>query len=322
MRRITVMTIILWTLAVGLSCTTLVAAEAKPKYRVILNTDIGDDIDDVFALALLARSPEVKLEAVVTTIGDQPAKAALVRRLLDLAGLQNVPVYCGLAGKYPGRKLGQMEWGRGYNSSGVIGQDGIDELVRRAKEARGKLTLVSIGPLNNLGAALEQDPDFGRNLREIVLMGGSVYHGYGREAQSAEFNIECDRKASQMVFASGAKLLVVPLDSTYRQRVSADQLTQLAQSQTPIAQALTELVRLWHTDPWIRARQRPTLYDVRTVAVLLNAELAGAQPLRLEVSAAGFTNVIPGEPNCRVVLEPKQGLLMKLAWERYLAVIR
>jgi inosine-uridine nucleoside N-ribohydrolase len=255
--------------------------------RVILDTDIGDDIDDAYALALLICSPEVRLEAVTVNTGDIAARAQLARRMLDEGGLHRVPVYQGLAGPGEARWPKQADWSRHHEPAGVIDQGAIAQLVRRAADAPGELTLVAIGPLTNLGAALDMDPEFGRRLRRLVLMGGSIVHGY-------DYGV------------------VVPLDATNRLQVTARQMAQLALAGNPISRALVELTAL-------SSFEHPTLHDPRTCAVLLDARLALGVRMRLEVTADGFTNLVPGEPNCTAVISPERTRFFDLLWQRYTA---
>ena len=280
--------------------------------RVILDTDIGDDIDDAYALALLICSPEVRLEAVTVNTGDIAARAQLARRMLDEGGLHRVPVYQGLAGPGEARWPKQADWSRHHEPAGVIDQGAIAQLVRRAADAPGELTLVAIGPLTNLGAALDMDPEFGRRLRRLVLMGGSIVHGYDYGAQSAEYNIAHDPPSAQKVFSCGADLVVVPLDATNRLQVTARQMAQLALAGNPISRALVELTAL-------SSFEHPTLHDPRTCAVLLDARLALGVRMRLEVTADGFTNLVPGEPNCTAVISPERTRFFDLLWQRYTA---
>lgn len=282
------------------------------KVRVILDTDIGDDVDDAYALGLLACSPEVRLEVVTTNTGRTDARAAIARRMLDLAGLEEAPVYHGRPGPDPNKLGEQAAWAQNYHSHAPTMEGAVEELVRRAAAEPGELTLVAIGPLTNVGAALEMDPSFGRNLRRLIIMGGSIVHGYEYGRRVAEYNIVHDTPASQKVFNCGADLVVVPLDATRMQQVTPRRMAQLAVARNPVCDAIVELSALYHGE-------YPTLHDPRTCAVLLDERLAAAFPARLEVDRAGFTNHIAGEPNCRVVLEPMMELFFQTLWERYLA---
>ena len=277
--------------------------------RVILDTDIGDDVDDAYALALLMGSPEVKLEAVTINTGEQLPKARLARKLLDLAGLSTVPVYTGAQGKYPGRVKEQTHWAADYASAGAIGEGAIEQLVRRAAAEPGEITVIAIGPLTNIKLALEKDPNFGRNLRWLVVMGGSIVHGYDFGNKCAEGNIHCDIAASQAVFASGANIILVPLDATARQQITPKQMAELAVADNALCDALLELTTLCEY-------VYPTMHDPRACAVVLTEELGRSFSARVEVSDAGLTNIVPGDPNCRVVLEPKIAEFFALMWPR------
>jgi inosine-uridine nucleoside N-ribohydrolase len=282
------------------------------KHRVILDTDIGDDVDDAYALALLICSPEIQLDAVTINTGKVDSKAKIARRMLDLAGLKEVPVYRGLPGPDPSKEHAQAEWARNYRSEGIIADDGVGELVKRAAASPGEITLLAIGPLTNIGAALDKDAGFGRNLRQLIIMGGSVVHGYEYGKRNEEYNIVHDVSASKKAFGCGANLTVVPLDATNKLQVTPRRMAQLAVCNNPICRALLELTALYEGD-------HPTMHDPRTCAVLLHERLAAGVDMRLEIGSDGRTDHASGEANCKVVLEPKAGLLFRIMWERYLA---
>ncbi|MCX7597531.1 MAG: nucleoside hydrolase [Armatimonadetes bacterium] len=253
---------------------------------IVLDTDIGDDIDDAYALVLAARWPRVQLGAVTTAYGPTLSRARLARKLLDICGRPDVPVYSAddCEGETP-----QLAWAADCSYSRPA-EGAAEALVRMANERPGQLTLVPIGPLTNLGRALDLDPDFGRKLRRIVLMGGWVYRSYSPETTDPEWNIRCDVPAAKKVFSCGADLVMVGLDACMETRFTDDWQEKLRASGRPWADALLELTRRW-------PGQVPILYDAITLATVAE-RFCELQQMRIEVQDDGHTRKVEGEPNC------------------------
>lgn len=257
---------------------------------IVLDTDIGDDIDDAYALVLAARWPKVRLEAVTTAHGPTLARARLARKLLDLCGRADVPVYSAddREGETP-----QLDWASDYPYARPA-EDAAEALVRMANEQPGKITLVPIGPLTNLGRALDLDPDFGRKLRRIVLMGGWVYRSYTPESTDPEYNIRSNVPAAKKVFSCSADLVMVGLDACMETRFTKEWQDRLAASGKPWAEALLELTRRW-------PGQVPILYDAITLATVAEG-FCRLERMRIEVQDDGQTRRVEGEPNCQAAV--------------------
>ncbi|MGA3034993.1 MAG: nucleoside hydrolase [Terracidiphilus sp.] len=268
---------------------------------VILDTDIGDDIDDAFALALLLHSPEVKLLGITTAFGDTELRARLVERYLKAVGRDQIPVYAGAATpaknhltqaayalEQPARKHG----------------DAADFLLRSIRLYPGKITLVAIGPLFNVQAAIARDPATFRKLKRVVIMGGSVYRGYdgGNSANnppSAEWNILCDPPGARALLQSGVPVFIMPLDSTQIRLKQSDLAAILAHG-SPLTDQLTLLYHQWSgTGAW----QTPTLFDPVAATYAVHPDLCPVEPMRLEVDDQGFTRPVAGPPNAQVCLK-------------------
>jgi inosine-uridine nucleoside N-ribohydrolase len=146
--------------------------------KIIIDTDIGDDVDDAFALALAVRSPEVQVLGVTTTFGDTEARAKIADRFLGEVGHGEIPV---LAGKAMAVKnlMSQRKYGEGGRFAKVVHGDAVEFLLEQIRKYPGEITLIAIGPLMNVGAAIDKDAATFRKLKRVVLMGGSVRRGYG-----------------------------------------------------------------------------------------------------------------------------------------------
>ena len=221
---------------------------ARPQL-VILDTDIGDDIDDAFALALVLRSPELRLLGVTTAYGDTEMRARLVDRYLKAVGRSGVPVAAGVrtkSGTMSQAAYALAEPGRKH-------ADGVDFLLREIRAHPGEITLIAIGPLVNVQAAIERDGATFRKLKRVVMMGGSVYRGYdqggggaGQTSQtpSAEWNILCDPKGAQELLASGVPVYMMPLESTQIRLEQAEQAAIFSHG-SALTDQLTLLYHEW-----------------------------------------------------------------------------
>src|SRR6266446_4961059 len=147
------------------------------KTKIILDTDIGDDIDDAFALALAMRSPEIEIVGITTAWGDTTLRARLVQRFLKENGASAIPIAVGIATRSKGN-FSQTRWaqdGEEFHKR----TDAVDFLLEQARKAPGEITLVAIGQLTNVGEAIERDAAAFRKFKRVVLMGGSILKGYG-----------------------------------------------------------------------------------------------------------------------------------------------
>ncbi|MGA8149916.1 MAG: nucleoside hydrolase [Terriglobales bacterium] len=268
--------------------------------KVIIDTDIGDDVDDAFALALAVRSPELEILGVMTNFGDTETRARIADRLLAEAGRPDIPVAAGVptATKNP---LTQRRYAEGGHSAKISHPPAVDFLLEQIRHYPGQITLIAIGPLMNVGAAIDKDAVTFGKLKRVVLMGGSVKRGYGDLGYSAprgpqpEWNILNDIPSAQKLFASGVPLAMMPLDST---QLKLDEVKRafLFSQGTAITDALTVLYHLW-------GQQTPTLFDPMTIAYLVNPGLCPVQPMHIRVDEQGFTRAEAGPPNADVCLD-------------------
>jgi len=268
---------------------------------VALDTDIGDDIDDMWALALLLKSPELRLELALSCTGDTSYRARLLCKFLERAGRSEVPVAIGL----PDCNLPvgpQAPWVDGYRLErypGQVHEDGVDVLVRYLMTGPAPRTLLAIGPLTNVAEALRREPAIAPRTR-LVGMLGSVRVGYGGTPHPAvEYNIRIDIPAAQAVFAAPwACATITPLDTCGTATVTPAQARQLATASDPVLRMVLENHRLWY-----RARSRmdgsaatwqahltdKPLFDTLAVHLAHCRRHLVVETLRLTVDENGFT---------------------------------
>jgi purine nucleosidase len=273
--------------------------------RVILDTDIGDDIDDAYALSLLLSSPGVKLEGVCTVHAAVEQRARLARKLLTLAGAKDVPVIIGLPGTGDADAMpNQAPWAADTDVS-ACGKDPVAFTAERAAAAPGQIHLLAIGPLTNLGGLFRKHPEAAKQLASVTVMGGSIHSGYGRrDAPEAEYNIRCDPQAARAVVESGANLTLVPLDVTMSTRLTDGHLDRISRSRAPLARAMAALLPLWRGG----SSSNPVLHDPLAAALLMDPGLGKTTEMRVEVTDDGMTRPVEGgRPNAKVCLDVDAG---------------
>jgi inosine-uridine nucleoside N-ribohydrolase len=274
------------------------AQGARPE-KIIIDTDIGDDVDDAFALALAVKSPELQVLGVMTTFGDTETRAKITDRFLAEVGREEIPV---LAGKATATKnpMSQRKYAENHFAKTSHG-DAVEFLLQQIRKYPGEITLVAIGPLMNVGAAIDKDSATFRKLKRVVLMGGSVRRGYGDlgytppVAPMPEWNILNDVGSAQKLFTSGVPLFVMPLDST---QLKLDEVKRafLFSQGTAVTDQIAVLYHLW-------GQETPTLFDPMTLVFVLRPELCLVTGMHLRVDEKGYTREEPGAVNAQVCLD-------------------
>lgn len=252
---------------------------SAPHY-IILDTDIGSDVDDALALSLILGSPEAELLGVTTVYGDTLLRARLAKRFGSLAG-REIAVYQGIGTPISGREVwwpgheGTLH--NGLENEPVEQEDAVSFLTRQVSERPGEIDVVAIGPLTNIAAALASDPNFARNVRHLWIMGG----GFGMD--ETEHNFRSDDLAAKTVFESGLNITVSGLEITQKVEMRKDQLSLIAAA-GPLGQALNADIRQWWAF-WNNEWNVP--HDPITVLTLLRPQL-------FTFSARGTVNITCG----------------------------
>ncbi|MGA2050397.1 MAG: nucleoside hydrolase [Terracidiphilus sp.] len=287
---------------------------AQPQLA-ILDTDIGDDIDDAFALALALRSPELKILGVTTAFGNTELRARLVDRYLAAVGRGDIPVMQGVetearnvftqkayALHMPLRKHG----------------DGVDFLLDQIRAHPGQITLIAIGPLTNIEEAIKRDPATFKKLKRVVMMGGSVYRGYGGTTAAPtpaqpEWNILCDPAGAMALLASAVPVFMMPLDST-QIHLEPKEREEIFAHGSPLTDQLALLYHQWNGGD-VRP-STPTLFDPVAVTYAIRPDLCPMTPLRLEVDDKGLTRPVEGPANAQVCLKSDERGFLDLLLDR------
>lgn len=257
---------------------------------VIVDTDIGTDVDDIVALGVLLRAPTIDLRAITTVYVNAALRARIVKTVLAVAGRPALPVGCG-ADK-PLLNRDPLFW-EGWEGEGLLRTEdadaaplphAIDLLTEMVLAHPGELTILAIGPLTNIALALAREPRMAAAVRRIVIMGGMFQRRFDQlSSPYVEHNIRCDPEAAQIVLASGAPITLVPLDVTTQVRLRRDDLRGLRAGGDLAALIADQLERyMGH-----KGRDWTNPHDPLTAAAVAQPDLLRTFPLRVNVETHG-----------------------------------
>ncbi len=259
--------------------------------RLILDTDIGTDVDDCLALALILTSPEFHLEGVTCVYGDVLLRSRMVRKLLNLRGRTTTPVFAGAT--QPLLELLPVYWA-GHEGIGLLDDDdqaltpepdhAVDYIVRTVMNNPHQIHLAAIGPLTNVALALKREPRIAQALASLTIMGGACRGYESLNISYVEHNIRCDPEAAHIVFSSGAPISLVPLDVTLQTRIRLADVERIRATGTPFHAAVADQVALY---PPFRSQGFTYLHDPLAVATILAPDLVTWRTLRVDVETGG-----------------------------------
>jgi inosine-uridine nucleoside N-ribohydrolase len=260
------------------------------KIPVILDTDIGSDIDDTWALTMMLRSPELDVKLVMTDTGNTTYRAKIVARMLEICKRTDVPVGIGI--RFSDNTGPQEPWVAGYELSsypGVIYEDGVDALIQTIMNSPDPITLICIGPVPNIGAAIEREPNIAQKAR-FVGMHGSIRRGYGgSEKISAECNVVNHTRDCQKVFTADWNMTITPLDTCGIVKLEGEKYRSVYECKDPLTQALIENYRVWAKYSPESEYRSSTLFDTVAVYLAFSEELLAMEKLGIRVTDDGYT---------------------------------
>ncbi|CAH0119777.1 Pyrimidine-specific ribonucleoside hydrolase RihB [Paenibacillus sp. CECT 9249] len=296
--------------------------------RVIIDTDIGSDIDDAMAIALAMRSPEITIEGITTVYGDAHLRARMVAKMLQYGGRQDVPVFAGID-----RPLlhNREVWMAGHEGVGLIEESeellyedkhAVDFIVETVMANPGQITLIPIGPLTNIAASIVREPRIARNVKEIILMGGVARLGdNGADIRHVEHNIVSDPESASLVFRSGAPIVMVGLDVTLKVVISERERRQLLESGDSLNVALAGMMERWFQ---YNNEDFTFMHDPLTVALVIDRSLVKTKKMKVNVEydhrlKTGQTIAVQAEDaNVDICLDVDPDRMVKLLMERLL----
>lgn len=280
--------------------------ESRAKIPAILDTDIGDDIDDTWALALLLKSPELDLKLVVGDYGVPELRAKLLAKMLETAKRTDVAV--GLGVEFEAKqKVRQAKWVEGYDLAkypGKVHRDGVAAMIDLIMQSPEPIALICIGPVPNIAEALRREPKIAEKAR-FFGMHGSVRVGYGGSKKpSPEWNVKADAKSCRTALSAPWEVTITPLDTCGLVTLKGDKYAAVRDCKDPVVQALMENYRIWtefnksmnqkSPDP---ATNSTTLFDTVAVYLAFANDLCTMERVGITVTNDGFTKEDPsGKP--------------------------
>jgi purine nucleosidase len=306
--------------------------------RIILDCDPG--VDDAVAMLLAFAAPEaVTVEAITTVIGNVmlDKTTANARRILDLAGRQDIPVYAGCPRPImaPIERKQSVHGGDGLGDIGLPAptaqpeaEHAVDAIIRLVRDNPGQITLCPIGPMTNIALALIKAPDIASLIPEIVFMGGAAFRP-GNSTPAAEFNVMIDPHAAQIMLTAGIPLTMFGLDVTAQALITKDWMAEVeAASGTAsgtVGRTAVAMLRAYGAGD-------PCLHDPCVIAHLIDPTLFSGLDAWVEVEttapltrgqtvAAVQPRHRPGrEPNCRVITGLDGARLFALLREKLISL--
>ena len=289
---------------------------------IIIDTDAGDDVDDILAIAFALRRPELVVKAITTVSPLADKRAALVRKLLEIEN-QSIPVAPGH--EMPLRALSSKEreqLTRPYVGNHALYEaqtektDAVSLIIETVEKHAGEVAIVHIGPLTNTAVALSRKPEIASKIRWIAAMGGEVH------LPQREHNIAWDYHAAQMVFQSGIPLFLGTWSITRRFVLTPEDCETIQNRGTQLCDFLSRCIELWW--PHKGAKIGPVMYDIAPLIWSYDRSFYDTKAMTLGVETQGeltrgFTVRVPGEANANVSVDMREDDVKKLYLETVLA---
>lgn len=270
--------------------------------KIILDVDTGTD--DAVALMVAALSPDIELVGATTVDGNTPVASCTENtlRVLDAIGTPHIPVHQGMSEPLARGRMLQV------NPTHLIHGDllplppavtkvrpghAVDWLIETYLASAGDITLVPVGPLTNIAAAIRKEPAILERIPEIVLMGGA--HDHGNMTPSAEFNVWADPEAARIVVNCGRPIRMVPLDATHRALVSLEDCAAFRALGTPAGEAAAVMIERRiagydATQPMHRAGAAP-VHDALAVCAVIDPTILTTEFIPVDVETGGEISV-------------------------------
>lgn len=273
-----------------------------PSKPVVFATDIGGDIDDTWALAHILRTKELDLKMVLTETGEAKYRAKVAAKVLQVAEREDVIVGLGKDfGIMPDSDRHQGQWVKNYKLSdykGTVEQDGVRAFIDLVESSKETVTVIAVGPVPSLAAAIEKRPDIAKKC-DFFGMFGSFYLGYdGSKEISAEYNVANNVDAFRVVIGAEWKsITLTPLDTCGMFYLSGEEYQEIWRATSdPLLNAVIENYCLWAPRvPWIHCdfftHKSSTLFDDVAVYMSYNGKLLNYELLRFDLTRDGKTIV-------------------------------
>lgn len=264
--------------------------------KVILDTDIGDDIDDSFALLLLLESKAFDVLGVTTVFRNAEKRAFMAKQLIDSLGY-DIKVYPGedmpIKSKIedliePRIKAKEIldekgkylfpQWNESMRNHKIENLSAIDFIIDMVHKYPNEITLITIGPMTNVARALEKDPSIESLIKEIRIMGGGIGLTY------PEWNVFCDPEAAYKIYHSKIqKITQVGCNVTLQTGLSPQDVEDLKNNKSKTIALVYDAMMKWFKHYEFAT---PVMHDPLTVASLLKPEILVVEKMHVEIDLA------------------------------------
>lgn len=261
--------------------------------NIILDTDIGIDIDDTWALGFLLNAPELKTILVTTATGNTAYRAKIAAKFLVRTNNEHVPVGVGLTSVMEPKFEKQRGWTTDFKLSdykGTIHFDGIQAMID-AMEGTDDPTLIAIGPLVNVAEFVKRRPDLVEKTNFIAMAGSIAKQLMGRPGAIAEWNVLQNIPAAQAVFSANWKsATITPLDTCAQVVLDGEHYQLVKNAKSPVANAILQNFRNWLGKPGQADETASSiLFDTVAIFLAYSTEWLEMKTISLIVDDQGFT---------------------------------
>ena len=307
-------------------------------YKIIFDTDPG--VDDAMALLLALSSPEIDVVGVTTVFGNTNVDSTTVNalNLLHLADRMDIPVAKGAGQPMVNPPRAKGEFVHGADGMGNVGwweanHSGHKPVDRHAAQFivdmimgnPGQITLVPVGPLTNIGLALQLEPRIAEQVRNVVIMGGSVAAG-GNISPVAEANIYNDPHAASLLFSAPWDVTMAGLDVTEAVILDNSFFKALGQSNNVFGQFIAQIIPFYqefHRDRYGFENGATNTHDPSAIAYLIDPTLFKGERWSIRVPTEGLAmGMTMADRAGRFFDTPKINCLMHADAARFLRMFR
>lgn len=278
------------------------------KIPVILDTDICSDIDDTWALALLLSCPQFDVKLITTGFGNTTAKAKMVAKFLETVGRADIPI--GIGVQHHNQSHRYDVWAKDYDLSAypaTVYPDGVQALIDTVMNSQKRVTIIAIGPLPNIAAALQRQPRIAEKAK-FIGMQGSIRRGYnGAPQPDAEWNVKTFVKEAQIVFTAPWNMTITPLDTCGIVQLKGKKYQKVLKKNSPLTRTLIENYRIWAKAGIVEKNKNlsqaevdkradenvntgsSTLFDTVAIYLAVQTDFVKMENLPISVTDEGYT---------------------------------
>lgn len=273
---------------------------------LLVDTDIGDDIDDFLTIGLILKK-KLNLVGVTTVYREANARASIVKNFFDYVGCSDIPVYAGYSKPISSasRNLGKLNYGTGVNTEIEYNQpeEAVEFIIESVKRYGKELTLLVIGAQTNVAKAYQKAPEIMATIGKVVIMGAAFF------IHNDEWNVACDPMAAKIVVESDMPITYVPWDVTRLISIGSDNNEYILNNTfDKIGERIAENVRAWFKN----SKSDPLLHDPVALYYCIMPEKFTERKIRTRFIADGeltgmslnldtFTGLIEDKKSCPLI---------------------